>query len=223
MHAPSSPIALLTPAGRIESALVFQVENDTRIPGGVRYKTGYVNIHPRPPAFHVALLWGIAIADIRVAGYDKAKIEIAWTELSCRIDGRDVLLNHDVGRIRGGLYLRDPWFHNNTHEAMSLDPPARKQSVERLAVLRVGERPDRIWHFWSASGRAPIPAGHLEGCTTRARVRISQGALLQLGMDYWRDLDSLWAPHSQNNHEAGASRWYFPSRDWQDVVFSDVH
>jgi len=45
---------------------------------------------------------------------------------------------------------------------------------------------------------------------------------LQLGMDYWRDQTSLWAPHSQNNHEAGVSHWYFPLPDWQEVVFTDI-
>jgi len=35
------------------------------------------------------------------------------------------------------------------------------------------------------SGRR-IGAGQIEGCTVRARVSISAGALLQVGMDYWR-------------------------------------
>jgi hypothetical protein len=156
-----------------------------------------------------------------VKGYETAKIEIASTVLSCRIDQREVILNRDIGAVRGGLYVRDPWFAGNSHEHMPLDPRAASTSPD-FVTLPVGERPDRIWHFWSTSGRANIPPGHLEGCTTRARVRISPGALLQLGMDYWRDQDSLWAPHSQNNHEAGVSRWYFASQEWQEVVFTDI-
>jgi len=98
----------------------------------------------------------------------------------------------------------------------------RSKIPNRAVSMRVSQRPDRIWHFWSASGRALIPPGHLEGCTARARVRISTGALLQLGMDYWRDEGSLWGPHEKNNHEAGASNWYFPSSEWQEVTFSDI-
>jgi len=221
MHASSAPVSVITSAGRAQSGEEFRVENDPRVPWEVRYKTGYVNIIPRPQNFNVALLWGVAIVDPRMKGYESAKIEIASTVLSCRIDHRDVILNRDTANVRGGLYARDPWFAGNYHERMPLDTRAASTSPD-FVTLPVGERPDRIWHFWSASGRANIPPGHLDGCTTRARVRISPGALVQLGMDYWRDRDSLWAPHSQNNHEAGVSRWYFASEQWQEVVFTDI-
>ena len=49
--------------------------------------------------------------------------------------------------------------------------------TDNAVVLRVGQRPDRVWHFWSPSPRAALPLGRLEGCTVRARVRISAGAL----------------------------------------------
>jgi hypothetical protein len=68
--------------------------------------------------------------------------------------------------------------------------------------------------FLEPSPRAALPPGKLEGCTVRARVRISSGALLQMGMDSWR---SPTIPYGSggNNHEAGASNWYFPSPEWQ--------
>jgi hypothetical protein len=76
--------------------------------------------------------------------------------------------------------------------------------------------------FWSASPRAALPQGDLEGCTVKAaRVRISRGALLQMGMDYWRN-PTIGYGSGGNNHEAGASDCYFPSTDWQDAVFTDV-
>jgi hypothetical protein len=52
-------------------------------------------------------------------------------------------------------------------------------------------------------------------------VKISSGALLQMGMDYWR---SATVPYGAggNNHEAGASSWYFPSSEWQEATFTDV-
>ena len=69
--------------------------------------------------------------------------------------------------------------------------------------------------------RAALPLGKREGCTVRARVRISAGALLQMGMDYWL---SQTVPYGSggNNHEAGASNWYFPSPQWQEATFTDV-
>jgi hypothetical protein len=55
----------------------------------------------------------------------------------------------------------------------------------------------------------------------KARVRISQGALLQMGFDYWRNSTIEYGPGG-NNREAGASDWYFPSSEWQEATFSDI-
>ena len=59
----------------------------------MKFKSAYVNPVPRPADFTSAMLWGIAIADTRVAGFEKAQIEIAETRLSCRVDGKDIILN----------------------------------------------------------------------------------------------------------------------------------
>lgn len=190
---------------------------DSRIPPEVRYKSGYVNPVPKPPEFTSAMLWGIAIADTRSPSYENATVEIASTQLICRADGRDVILNDDHGALRGGLYRRFPWFGTDAHDPL----PMLYSTDHRIVVLRVGTRPDRVWHFWAGSPRAALPSGHHEGCTVKARVRISKGALLQMGFDYWRN-STIGYESGGNNHEAGASNWYFPSPDWQDATFSDI-
>jgi hypothetical protein len=194
-----------------------QLVADGRIPHEVKYKAGYVNAVPAPAGFNSAMLWGIAIADTRVAGYESAEVEIAGTQLSCRVDGKDIVVNDDHGSVRGGLYRRIPWFGTDQHEAM----PVAYNLTDHSVVLRAGQRPDRVWHFWSASPRATLPRGKLEGCTVKARVKISPGALLQMGMDYWR---SATVPYGSggNNHEAGASNWYFSSDGWQEATFTDI-
>ncbi len=190
-------------------------ERDSPVPDEVRFKSGYINPVPKPSNFTSAMLWGIAIADTRIPGYEHARIQIASTQLSCRVDGREVILNQDDGKVHGGLYIRKPWFQGNLSEPMPLNYESNN------AVLLVGERPHRIWHFWAASPRALIPPGKLDGCRVQARVRISRGALLQMGMDYWRD-PTVPFGSGGNNHEAGASPWYFPSDQWQEAVFTDV-
>jgi hypothetical protein len=195
-------------------------EIDPRVPDEVRWKAGYVNPIPAPREFNSALLWGIAIADTRVPGYQSANVEIAWTKLSCLVEGKSIVLNDDQGSVRGGLYLRRPWFGSNDyHEPMPFGDAGGSQ---KSVALRVGLRADRIWHFWSASPRAKLPAGKVEGCTVTARVKISPGALLQMGMDYWRSPTVPWAGSGVNNHEAGASNWYFPAAQWQEVSFTDI-
>jgi hypothetical protein len=190
---------------------------DPRIPAEVRFKSGYINLVGRPPGFTSVMLWGIAIADTREPGFENAHVEIAHTWLSCRVDGKDITLNDDRGNVRGGLYRRYPWFGSDAHTPIPLAYPGDHSEV----ILRVGQRPDRAWHFWAASPRATLPLGHLEGCKVTIRARISTGALLQVGMDYWRN-SSIGYGSGGNNHEAGASNWYLPSPDWQEAQFTDV-
>jgi hypothetical protein len=231
----SSTLTVVTARGRASSPFAFVISNDPGVPDEVSYKAGYVN--PVRPArdFKSALLWGIAIADTRVPGHESAEVEIASTRLTCRVDGKDVILNDDTGKVRGGLYRRNPWFGTDQHDPMPMahasivwdrvsDPVLPRSGSGRsdhAVILPVGQRPDRVWHFWSPSPRAALPSGNLEGCTVKARVRISPGALLQMGMDYWRTPTIAYGPGG-NNHEAGASNWYLPSPQWQEATFTDV-
>jgi hypothetical protein len=192
-------------------------QTDSRIPAEVRFKSGYVNPAGKPPGFTSAMLWGIAIADTRVDGFEKAQVEIARTQLSCRLDRKDVVLNFDRGNVHGGLYNRYPWFSTDAHDPI----PLAYSDDHSTVILHVAERPDRAWHFWAASPRAALPAGHLDGCTVKIRARISAGALLQVGMDYWRN-PTVGYGSGGNNREAGASNWYFPSPDWQEAIFTDI-
>ena len=212
----TSTITVVTPQAHASGPFAFIVVNDPRIPYEVSYKAGYVNADPAPVGFSSAMLWGIAIADTRVPGYESATVEVARSQLSCVADGKEVVVNDDAGKVRGGLYRRNPWFAGNDYEPM----PTAYDDASHAVVLRVGQRPDRVWHFWSASPRPALPPGKLDGCTVRALVKISTGALLQMGMDYWRNPTVPYAPG--NNHEAGASNWYFPSDRWQEAVFTDI-
>jgi hypothetical protein len=211
----SAVITVITPLGLASSPFSFAVLSDPRIPDEVKFRAGYVN-DPWPADFTSVQLWGIAIADTRVAGYGGATVEISWTQLSCRADGKDVVLNEDPGRLRGGLFRRYPWFGINDHEPMPMDYDHANGAV----ILHVGHRPDKVWHFWGASPRPALPPGKLEGCTVKAHLRISQGALVQVGMDYWKNPTVEYA--QGNSHEAGASNWYFPSESWQEAVFTDI-
>jgi hypothetical protein len=163
------------------------------------------------------MLWGIAIADTRVPGYEKAQVEIARTQLTCRVDGKDFVLNDDRSAVRGGLYRRFPWFGTDAHDPIPLVYSKDHDAV----ILRVGQNPARVCHFWAASSRALLPAGHLERCTVTVNAKISKGALLQVGFDYWRN-STVDYGSGGNNHEAGASQWYLPSDKWQQAIFSDI-
>jgi hypothetical protein len=216
----------------ILACILGVAQTDSRIPPEVRYKSRYINPVPKPADFASAMLWGIAIADTRVAGYANAEVDISRVQFSCRVEGKNVVLNDDRGDVRGGLYRRFPWFGTDAHDPMPIEYSSVRKSKgnasgsgaqdhNRSVLLRVGTNPDRVWHFWAASPRAAIPAGELAGCTVRIRAKISAGALLQVGFDYWRNPSIDFGPGG-NNHEAGASDWYFPSKDWQEASFTNV-
>lgn len=197
--------------------LVCPGQPQSQIPPEVKFKSRYVNPRPKPAEFTSAMLWGIAIADTRVPGYESATVEISHAELTCQVGGRIVVLNDDAGNVRGGLYRRHPWFGTDAHDPM----PAKQAAVGDAVILEVGTKPDRVWHFWAASPRQVIPIGKLEGCTVKTRARISAGALLQVGFDYWRNANVGYGSGG-DNHEAGASDWYLPSGEWQTAEFSDI-
>jgi hypothetical protein len=208
--------ALIVALTFVATALAQTGSQQPRAPDEAKYKSGYVNLEGRPPGFSSAMLWGIAVADTRVPGYENAIVEIAEMRLTCRVNRKDVLMNDDHGKLRGGLYRRHPWFATDVHDAMPMD----YNQADDATIMRVGTKPDKVWHFWAASPRASFPEGKVEGCTVRMRVKISPGALLQIGMDYWKNATVEYGPGG-NNHEAGASDWYGASPNWQEAVFTD--
>jgi len=52
----TSPITVITPAGRASSPFAFVVTNDPRVPNEVSFKAGYVNSVPVPRGFTSAML-----------------------------------------------------------------------------------------------------------------------------------------------------------------------
>jgi hypothetical protein len=213
---PTSIVTVITPQGRSSSSFAFVVSNDPRIPDEVNYKAGYVN--PTPPAanFGSARLWGLRLRTRGRRLTNRRRWKLPGP--GCRAGS--------TGERLSSVTMAARCVEDSTCASLGL---ARTRTIpcrllmirHQAAVLRVGLRTDRAWHFWSPSPRAALPLGRLDGCTVRARVRISAGALLQVGMDYWR---SPTIPYGTggNNHEAGVSDWYFPSPDWQEASFTDV-
>jgi IPT/TIG domain-containing protein len=110
------------------SPFPFVVCNDPRVPEEVSYKAGYVNAVPRPADFTCARLGGIAIADTPVPGHQAAQVEIAWTKFSCRIGGKDFVLNDDLGHINGGLYVRHPLVRRSRLPRVYAEPLQRSSA-----------------------------------------------------------------------------------------------
>jgi hypothetical protein len=106
----------------------------------------------------------------------------------------------------GALYTRYPWFGNDdAHTAMNVD-----FSID-VATLPLSTVTDKVWHFWGK--RVLIPATATR-CYAAARVKPNGNALIQLGLDFWKDQYSGWCGLDQCNTEGSASNWYDASSDW---------
>jgi hypothetical protein len=61
---------------------------------------------------------------------------------------------------------------------------------------------------------------NIERCWIEVRCRITGSALIQLGIDYWKDTTVEWKGYNVNNTEAGVSDWYFNSNEWATLNFA---
>jgi IPT/TIG domain len=163
-HTSTSPITVVTPQGRSMSPFPFTVVNDPRIPDEVSYKAGYVNSSGWPSDFHSARLWGIAIADTRVAGHESARVEIAWTQLSCRGDGKEAVLNELLESVAmSGAAARQMGFDYRRSPTMPYSAETttkRAQATGSFLLISGGKPHSAIWEGHGSSGGAgPAPPG----------------------------------------------------------------
>lgn len=179
--------------------------------------------HPTPPSGFMAATGWMQAIDIQGQG-TPSTVEVDWMRLHATANNTDMILLGDTFDSRNplmewyGLYNRNPWYAGDWLGSMPF-------SVQNSAlILEPSLYPDRIFHWWNTSPtqnitRALIPAGTTQ-VWFEARVRITGGAGVQVGIDYWKDLTAPYAGLNVNNTEAGASDWYGnSSADWQLIKF----
>jgi hypothetical protein len=89
-----------------------------------------------------------------------------------------------------------------------------------VALLKVSDRPDKVWH-WYGCGRSTLPPG-TERVWCQARLRVRGSAAVSLGLDYWRDEDVEFNPNRKNIIEAGDTRWFTDAdlSEWTVISFA---
>lgn len=185
------------------------------IPDEVAHKTGYVNYSSPPKDFKSITGWITAIDD-RFED-SESLIEIDFIRLYCNINGIDSLIgsneyNDEIAE--GGLFTRNPWFGSNTSTAIPYE-----FSEDGCLVLRTSSESDFVWHIWNKSWpRIDVPTDS-ESCWLEVKCRISGSALIQIGIDYWRNGTCEYAGYNINNVEAGVSDWYYNQNEWLVLTF----
>jgi hypothetical protein len=181
---------------------------------------------PPKPGFSAALGWMQAI-QIQDSDNLPSKVEVDWMKLHAIVNGVDTVIyaDHfdsptDADDCKSladamkfyGLYNREPWFRCDRIRDMPF-----KVKNDNL-VLNPSERPGYVFHWWNTS-RSPIPADASK-IWFEARVRITGGAGVQAGIDYWRgeDPEIKYEGYDVNNTEAGTSDWYGNSSTEYQII-----
>ncbi len=174
------------------------------IPQHAEYKRGL------PPAGWTAgVVWLVAVHDMRTTG--TSGLEVDWVRFYCISAGQDILLSGEsttnrTGVEGGGHYTRYPWFGNNdAHTTMNVN------FLTDIAVLPLSSIQDKVWHFWGPRVLIPFYASR---CYAAARVRPNGNAVVQLGLDFWKDQNVGWCGLDQCNTQGSASDWYGAAQDW---------
>ncbi|RPH33345.1 MAG: hypothetical protein EHM93_05185 [Bacteroidales bacterium] len=179
-------------------------------------KTAYITYLTPPNNFKSVIGWITAIHDRRTT--QPSFIEIDYLRLYARVNGVDILLNSDEyndNKAEGGLFLRNPWFGENNNNPILYE----YRNSENL-ILRTSIKPDNVWHVWNNKWpRVNVPV-NTERCWLEVKCKITGSALIQIGIDFWRDSTSLWAGYHVNNIEAGVSNWYYEQGVWHIIAFA---
>jgi hypothetical protein len=177
------------------------------------HKTAYYR-YPTPPSGFTAIVGWMQAIDILGTG-SPSTVEVDWMRVHVTVNGMDTILFEDTFDSSTpdmdwyGLYSRNPWFAG---DRLAVMPFSLQNST---LFMEPSLHPNRIFHWWSTS-RSLIPA-NASRVWFEARVRITGGAGVQAGIDYWKDLTAS-DDIDESNTEGGASDWYGNStNDWQIV------
>ncbi len=115
--------------------------------------------------------------------------------------------NFDIEKLQGltidegALYDRTPtWFANNDHHI-----PLTSSSIHAgFLTIDVSSTPNNIAHWWTQRKLCKPTATYY----VEMRVKIAGKVGLQIGGDFWKDLNVSWAGENVNNREYFASDWY---------------
>jgi hypothetical protein len=164
-----------------------------------------------PAGFSSVVPWMQAVHNPRLGS--TSHIEVDYLRLYS-ID-KTLLASNDYNSWNptkdGGLYTKhNHWFAFDNHDPM----PA---AISNGALSFYPSDVDSVWHWWT--DRITTPSS-LQSIYVEARVRISGGGCVQLGADWWLNVDAPYAGNGINNKPVGVTRWYFASSDWQIISLS---
>lgn len=171
--------------------------------------------YPTAPSEFTAVVGWMQSIDIKGTGVNNT-VEVDWMKLHAIINGVDTVIfedtfdKHTPEMDYYALYKRSPWFEGDNQDSM----PFTVQNS--IMIMNPSNAPNRIFHWWNTK-RSPVPTTSSR-IWFEAKIRITGGAGVQAGIDYWKDLTAPYSGLDVNNTEAGVSDWLGNSTsDWQII------
>lgn len=195
---------------------------DERIPSELPQHHHYCRYRIPPAGFSAALPWMHAF---HTGGEDSSStVEVDYIKLYAHTSEGRVLLHSDDfsvdmsirGYDHGGTYNRYPFFFNEEADNW----PMPSEISDGALKITPDSHKNRVFHWWS-SERTEVP-DDVQYLVIETRVRITGKAIVQIGLDYWKDLTTPYAGLDINNTEAGVGDIIFPLDEpgWQEVSYS---
>lgn len=175
-------------------------------------KTAEIRMSLPPQGWTAGVTWVVAVHDGRIGG--ASSMQVDWVRFYCTVGGVETLVagefaGNGTGVDWSGLYLRNPWFANDTSSATGVS------FTSDIATLPIDTKPSNVWHFGTM--RPAIPAGSTR-CYGKTRVKPEGSALVQVGVDFWKDTTIGWCGLDQCNTEGSGSDWYKATGDWMIIT-----
>ncbi|OGI21513.1 MAG: hypothetical protein A2808_00550 [Candidatus Moranbacteria bacterium RIFCSPHIGHO2_01_FULL_55_24] len=189
--------------------------NTFRVPQGAIWKDETIREKNTPGDYSAVVGWinAATVLPCAVEG-SKAEIEIRSIKvIEQNIETgeektvREVSFGNDRKGFEGGLFKRLPeWFGPGEG-----DHASKLESLKDHALrISLEEASQNVYHGWTAPRAETTPGTrHI----VEVEARIAGAARLQLGLDYWRDLEVPYNGYDEkcqasNNCEAWISEWY---------------
>lgn len=200
-------VFLLLLAGCDSVSVIWVIDGDdssTPAPPEAPTKHAIVNSVLPPPGWKSGVVWAQSVYDRKYFG--SSTTEIDWVRLICVVDEQERIFESEI--VGGGLFLRDPWFGDNTYEVLDVE---QLRNYDGNVEYDVFEIQDRVWHMWGVRLLIPENASR---CYGQVKVRIIGNTLFQVGIDWWKDQIVDYCGFNQCNREAMVSDWYGESVNW---------
>lgn len=124
--------------------------------------------------------------------------------------------HNDKTIFDGALYPRIPsWYQGGSSKPVK----GMLSHDDQTLIVDVSQAPRAIYHGWTDPKVTAKPDMNYQ---VEMEVKISGFARLQMGIDYWREKDSVYntfdsACQKSNNCEGYLSKWFGPTDGWKTI------